>query len=63
MSGLIHADPASNQLAVIIHPEIKKQENNLSSCRQTFMESFGLDMLAMVLVIHIYMVIKYLSLV
>lgn len=57
----MHADPASNQLTAIIYPKIKKQENNLSSCKQTFMESFGLVMLPMVLVIHIYMVIKYLS--
>ena len=57
----MHADPALNQPASIIHPKIKKQENNLSSCKQTFMESFGLVMFAVVLVIHIYMVIKYLS--
>jgi len=56
----MHADPASNQPVSIIHPRIKKQENNLSSWKQTF-KSFGLVMLAVVLVIHIYMFIKYLS--
>lgn len=57
----MHADPTSNQLKAITHPKIKKQENNLSSCKQTFTESFVPVMLAMVRVIHIYMVIKYLS--
>lgn len=43
-----------NQLATIIYPKIKKQESNPSSCKETFMKSFRLVMLALVCVTHIY---------